>query len=236
MGIKILFRGLFCHFTDTNTVVIIDAFKHDLRLTARAVDVVSAAGFATDGVFAKTGETSFKIGKHILKLSGTTAAPTTRTPEFINQVPSLRKHTNCSNVRTDVASKKLASHIAGYLVHSGGAYSVADFFPLMVTFNGKDDDAACIARTVLLELNGSSDVTIGDAAAHVTIRNGSTVNFTNAVDGLGLPNEHFHHYFHAIFDGCTGGDQPRSVASKECHPGHPPNAFPGADCANSHNP
>lgn len=237
MAIKILFRGLFCHFTNTNTVVIIDAFQHNLRLVARTADVAASAGFASDMIFAKKDEKSFKVGGHVLKLGGTTPGATTRSADFVSRVPGLTAHTTCTQVRPMVAARQLVSHIAGYLVHEGGAYSVHDFFPDMVTFTGNGANASCIARTVALDVQSAGDVTIGDGPASVTIRNGSTVSFMNAIDAtLGLPNEHFHHYYHAIFDGCPGGQQPRAVVGHPCPQAPPPDAFPGADCANSHNP
>jgi len=235
-ALDMVFEGLFCHLTEENTVVMIDAHEHVLRLVVRDADLISATGFAQDFVHAEAGEHSYDISNCHLTITGTTAAGSTFDPAFMRDVPGLGIHAQCTDLRPGVIQRTLGDGIAGYLLHGGGAHSVVDYFPEKATFTANDYDAECIARKVRVRIEAGGVLTFAARKDEsVTVRAGSEVRFVNTlVEGSATANQHFQHYYEALF-ACAGA-VPRTTQTQQHCGIASAAAFPGADCSNSHNP
>jgi hypothetical protein len=232
----IVFHGLFCHLTEENTVIMIQAHEHELRLVVRDDAVVSATGLPQDFVHAEAGEHSYVIMGRKFAIGGAQGTDTTMTAEFKDHVPSVAPHSQKTAISADVEARKVNGDVAGYLEHTGGEYAVIDYFPDMAQFDDVDDEPDCVARKVRFRIASAGDVTF-DAGngAGVTVKAGSTVRFENVpAEGSAPPNEHFHHYYMALF-GSQGAALNSSANAQHCGIAAAA-AFPGADCANSHHP
>lgn len=244
MSCKLLFRGLICLRTEDDSAVFIGAEGHELRLIVKNKDLVKPAqNLESDdahlsGFVTRTPRTAFKIAQKVLHVqSGTEKETSTFDDDYLTFVPSLRKKSACSEVRPEIAERRLGHHIGGYLIHTGGRYSVREFFPEKVTFTGNAEDGECIAMTTSVELKtNGKEVVIGDDESSITVRPDAELLFVN---GPVVPpdiHDHFQHYFHAIYKDCHGGQRPMPVdeacpLSRERQP-----LLPGSDCPSSGDP
>jgi hypothetical protein len=241
MPFDIVFHGLFCHLTDDKTVVMIKAHEHVLRLVLRDDAVVSATGFAQDFVHAEAGEHSYDINGGTITIAGAVPAPIAVTAAFTDHVPTVDAHliNTPATLTKDVVARKVNADIAGYVTHEGGEYSVIDYFPEMAQFENVAAGPTCIARRVRLRITAAGDVTFDNGSGGtVTVKAGSSVRFENVTaDGTAKPNEHYHHYYFALFGENAKGAKLVSNSAVEQHCGIAAiAAFPGADCANAHRP
>lgn len=256
MSFNVLFRGLVCHLTEEKVAVFVDAENHKLRLVVRASDVVGKPSFQSDDVHTKDDKeddddnapappprVSFLVGGGMLHIDGVTNKKLLRGDDFKKRVPSLREGSTCTKLRKEVRQRRMASGIAGYFQYPGGKMSVQSYFPEQAVFTGTVPQ--CIARVTRLELavNGKN-VTIRNGSQKVTLKPDAEVSFVNVDDTamddtakVPVPNLHFHHYYHAIYDGCGMGKTPRPPAKrKPCPSEQADHAFPGSDCSNSQEP
>lgn len=249
MPFNVLFHGLVCHRTEDDMSVFVAAHFHELRMVVRNDDVLSAAGFEVDpeglhfALRAEGPQTSFRVTDRILEVGGTTPMTSTFTSQFRTHVPSLRRHSECGgpNLNPAVRQRRVTDELAAYLIHSGGAFSVNDFFAEKCTFTGNARDADCIARTIRLTLpTNGKNVTIGDGnGGRFVLKPDAEVRFVNTIppaSGITASNQHFHHYYDAMFDGCNRGREPQEAQTRCRHRHDPSFAVPGGDCANSGDP
>lgn len=240
MPFNVLFRGLVCHLTEEKMSVFVHAPKHELRLVVNACDVVSACGFERDDVHTQPDpddpqdtqpKTSFKVAGGRLRILGVEDHRLTANEDFSCHVPSLRKGAH-GTIRRSVLQRKPAENIAGYFEYPGGTFSVRKYFAQQALFNSTTAD--CIAQTVQLSFaTNGRNVTIRDGDKEVTLKPQARVMFVNGENshGLGAPNQHFHHYYDAIYSTHEHGAVPQSVETF-CG-GEPGPVFPGMDCSNS---
>lgn len=251
MSFNVLFRGLVCHLTEEKVAVFVEAQKHELRLVVRDSDIVGKPTFESDLVHAVEPEEtdppprkSFRIAGGTLRIEGVTDKKLSRKDDFDLRVPSLRKGAEGMKmtVRKEVRQQRKASGIAGYLQIPGGVLSVRNYFPDQAVFTGTTPE--CIARVVQLamETTGKKSVTIRNGSKRVTLKPDAEVAIVNVDETAteGMPNQHFHHYYHAIYSNGAMGQTPQPVAGPGDH--HCPKApqsgpiFPGSDCSNSQEP
>ena len=248
MAFNVLFRGLVCHLTKEKMSVFVGAPEHELRLVVKTKDLVGVSGFERDGVHTRrdpddpeqdTAErTSIVIGGKRLRIEGVTNRELTQKRDFADRVPSLRKGGARGAVRAAVRQRRLADGIAGFFEYPGGVFSVKRFFPEQAIFDSSTP--ACIAHTVRLSFGtNGGNVTIRNGTRKVTIKPNAEVEFVNGPEGDeqegGLPNQHFHHYYHAIFTGHEAGVTPTPASDLKCT-GKPGPVFAGLDCSNSQEP
>jgi hypothetical protein len=251
MGFNIFFHGLVCHRTEENTAVFINAAEHELRLAVLKDDVVNSNGFDADPPddalhldprIDPELQISFRIGNRVLKVGGAVPVQSTFTSYFRRFVPSLRAQSSCQavNVRQEIVNHEIGEQVSGYLLHPGGAFSVHDFFPEKQTLTGFVKDADCMARTIQLALTtNGNNVTIGNDAASITLKPDAEVRIVNVLPPFvaGPSNMHFHHYYHALYEGCNSGKVPMPVGGLKCTHRHDPSfAVPGGDCGNTGDP
>jgi len=250
MSFNVLFRGLVCHLTEEKVAVFVEAPKHELRLVVRDSDIVGKPSFQSDLVHVRDSDEksspprkSFKIAGGTLRIEGVAEKTLARKQDFSERVPSLRKGAGAmhTKVRKEVRERRMASGIAGYLQYPGGVLSVRNYFPEQAVFTG--DRPECIARVVQLamETKKKKNVTIRNGSKLITLKPDAEVAIVNVDDTstIGMPNTHFHHYYHAIYSNGEMGATPKPPE------GTPPHCdlakqsgpiFPGSDCSNSQEP
>jgi hypothetical protein len=249
MPFNILFHGLVCHRTEENTSVFVAADEHELRLVVLNADVIDVNGLEADPDVTHLNlrvdaalQTSYPVAGRVLTVKGTEPAQPVVSSFFRQFVPSLRANADCpgASVRSEVVNHKVDREVSGYLRHSGGVYSVNDFFPEKHTLTGSAKDAKCIARTIRLALTtNGSDVTIGDADGSITLKRNAAVRFVNALPPLtgDGQNAHFPHYYHAMYENCHAGRVPTLAGGAACNHRHDPSfATPNGDCGNTGDP
>lgn len=252
MPFNIFFHGLVCHRTEVNTSVFVEAPDHELRLVVLNDSVLDVQGFAADPPanalhlnpkISANLQTSYQVKDHVLTVTGAEPVASTFTSYFRRFVPHLRTTSSCgaANVRNDIVNHKvMPGLVRGYLIHPGGEYSVNDFFPEKQTLTGMVKDANCMARTIQLSLaTNGKNITIGDGAAVITLKPNAEVRFVNVLPPLiaGPTNDHFGHYYHAIYQGCNSGKVPRPAGGLQCTHRHDPSfAVDGGDCGQTGDP
>ena len=144
-----------------------------------------------------------------------------------------------TTIRPEVRRRKTCHHIAGYLRYPGGVFSVTKYFPNQALFAG--DTPQCIGHTVQLSMTpNGGNVIIRNGSKRITLKRDAVVMFVNVDDtAMNLANTHFHHYYHAIYEGDGSGKVPHlpsDAQPQDCELAKPSQLFPDTDCSNSHEP